>query len=726
MTKRSDLVIAESVFQGEKSWVVKDPVGLKYFQLKPPEYLVFTLLDGSATYTDLRRVVSKRFPELRPTKEDIQNLIVSFHQSGLLLIEAAEQAAPLRKQRSKEFRQKLIGLMSSLVSIKFPGVDPDRFLSWVYPKTRLLFSRTFTCFVLFLSVAAVVLVLSNFAEFFARLPQFEQFFGVKNLVYMGIVLIFTKTIHELGHGLVCKHFGGECHEIGFMLLVFTPAMYCNTSDSWILPNKWHRIAIGAGGMYFEIFMASVFTFVWWYTNPNWLHYLALNIMFLSSVSTLLFNLNPLLRYDGYYMLSDFLEIPNLSQKSKSSLINKLRVWCLGMNPVNSRMLPTRHQSLFAIYSVASFVYRWFVLVFIFYFISEVLEPYGLAIVGHLMIIISLVGMIVVPFVKLMKFFLFPGRLREVKSKKLIGSSLIVVVAVSLFCFLPVGHEVQGSFVLLPNDAQHVFVQQPGRIVEIRVFPGEQVKKGDVIAILGNSEVLTAIRQLESELSKLESTLDAYRLRRSSTPEVENLIGQLVVEIGKTKRQIEIRRTQERQLTLVADRGGTVILPPNIPQVSTSKGQLGAFSGSPFDRENQDAFLLPQTLFCYVGDPQNLKGIVAIEERNAALLSEGQPVTLLFRQSRDRRVLGVIEEVASREIEVLPRELSKTNGGYIPGEPQRDGTERPLVNMFEAVVAIENMPTEALPGFFGRARIRVGKASLGWRTYRYVLSLTNFR
>ena len=222
---------------------------------------------------------------------------------------------------------------------------------------------------------------------------------------MGVILIFTKTIHEFGHGLMCKHFGGECHEIGFMLLVLTPAMFCNTSDSWVLPNRWHRIAIGAAGMYVEIFMAAICTFIWWFTMPGWIHYLALNIMFLSSVSTIVFNLNPLLRYDGYYMLSDFLEIPNLAQKSKLSLTSKLRVWCLGMKPVNERLLPERHQVMFAVYSVASFVYRWFVMIVIFWFLAKVFEPYGLAVIGYALVGISLIGMVVVPMFKLAKFFL---------------------------------------------------------------------------------------------------------------------------------------------------------------------------------------------------------------------------------------------------------------------------------------------------------------------------------
>lgn len=725
---RRDLVITESVFQGEKNWVLKDPIALKYFQLKLPEYCVFCALDGTKSYSELRKLVTRECPEMRPTKEDIQNLIISFHRNGLLLVDAQNQAESLRKQRHKEQRQKWIGMLSSIVSIRFPGVDPDRFLSWLYPKVRVFFSFWFTCLAFCLVVSAGMLVLANFSEFYSKLPKFNQFFGLKNLVYMGFVLIFTKSIHELGHGLMCKHFGGECHEIGFMLLVFTPAMYCNTSDSWVLPNKWHRIAIGAAGMYVELFMAAVFTFVWWYTHPNWLHFLALNVMFLSSVSTILFNANPLLRYDGYYILSDWMEVPNLAQKSKTSLLNWLRVACLGMRPIASRFLPDRNQFLFALYSVASFIYRWVVLFLIFWFISEILEPYDMEIIGHLMILISLIGMVGIPMYKLVKFFSFPGRFREVKKKRLIYSSLIVASLLAIFCWFPIQHDVWGGVVILPRDAQHVYVKQAGKISEIKAFPGDLVNEGDVIAILDNSEVTTAIRQLESQLDSLESRMEAYRLSRGKIPDADKMLGQINSEIVKTRRQLAIRAKQKQQLILTADRTGIIISPPNIVETFVEEGEIGGFSGTPFDTENGGAFLMPQTLFCYVGDPSLLKAVTLIEENNAQLIEQGQNAIVLLNQLRYKRIVGTVSQVSSVELTYLPREISKTNGGFIAGEPNIDGTEKPLLRMYEATIEFEphDLQNQVRPGFFGQSRITVGKASLGWRSYRYVTGLINFR
>ena len=166
---------------------------------------------------------------------------------------------------------------------------------------------------------------------------------------LAFTLGITKVLHEFGHGLSCKHFGGECHEMGIMVLVLTPCLYCNVSDSWMLPNKWQRAMIGAAGMYVELVIASVCTFMWWFSTPGLLNNLCLNAMFICSVSTVLFNGNPLLRYDGYYILSDVTEIPNLRQKATTILSRKMGEWCLGMEMADDPFLPQSNQIFFALY-----------------------------------------------------------------------------------------------------------------------------------------------------------------------------------------------------------------------------------------------------------------------------------------------------------------------------------------------------------------------------------------
>src|SRR5207244_3763192 len=180
-------------------------------------------------------------------------------------------------------------------------------------------------------LAAVLLVATHFEAFREKLPDYHEFFSFKTIVYLWAALGCVKIIHEFGHGLSCKAFGGEVHEIGALLLCFSPCMYCNVSDAWTLPSKWKRIIISGAGIYVELIIAAIATFVWWNTPSHpFVNNMSLSLMVVCSVSTIVFNANPLMRYDGYYVLADLLEIPNLRDRCNRYLKNLVLDKCLGI------------------------------------------------------------------------------------------------------------------------------------------------------------------------------------------------------------------------------------------------------------------------------------------------------------------------------------------------------------------------------------------------------------
>ena len=730
MSTRADLVIQESVYQGEKCWVVKDPLAMKYFRLMAPEHLVLSTMRQPCSYLDLKNRLDRAFPESITKLESLQQLVVSLHRSGLLKSESSGQAKPLRKRRNKELKQKAMQLLSSIISLRLPGFDPDRLLGFLYGRLSWMFSTWFTVVVWATVIAAGSLVLGNLDEFYAKLPDFQSFFAFDNVLFMGAILILTKTVHEFGHGLMCRHYGGECHEIGFMIMVMTPAMYCNTSDSWVLPNRWHRMAIGAAGMYVELMLAAICTFIWWFTIPGWLHYLALNIMFLSSVSTLLFNANPLLRYDGYYILSDFLEIPNLAQKSKLALTSTLRVWCLGMKPVNSRLLPQRNIVAFATYSVASFVYRWMIMLFIFWFVMEIFEPWGLAALGYLMVTFSVFGMVVIPLYKMVKFFLYPGRLREVKRFNLVFTLACVLTLAALVCLVPFEQYVMGECRIRPRGAQMVYVQEPGTLVNLKVAAGDRVEEGQVLAVLENREFDLELAALHGEAAKLRLDLTGYELNRNLHLDSERLITETRTALQSVDEQISLKELQVAPLTLKANRDGIVVAPPNQVRQPSSGRDLQSWSGSPLSQENIGAFLAPNTVVCIVADPTDFEAIVVLDQMDIKLLRPKQPVKYCVEQFRDTMLSGEVSYVSQDELSLVPRELSQSNGGPIAVKPTAEG-ERPVLKLFEAFATIDpkqakEQKVKLARGFFGSAKVHVGHATLGEMGVRYLRNLINFR
>ena len=296
-----------------------------------------------------------------------------------------------------------------------------------------------------------------------------------------------KIIHEFGHGLTAKHFGGEVHEMGILFLVLRRPSIATSPIAGFLPNKWKRIWISAAGIYVECFLASIATFVWWYSTPGLMNSLAMATMFICSVNTIMFNANPLLRYDGYYVMADWLEIPNLRIKSTQFFGYLFQEKVLGLEiPVQS-YLPRSRRYLFVTYAIASYVYRWFVTFAILWFLSQVLKPYKLESVSYLLALFSLVPLVGMPFYQIFKFVRTPGRLRKVKKARAAAFGVAAIALVGGILLIPTPLRIQGSMVLKLAKPEEVYAETEGRLVELNVKNGDWVTKDTVLAKLSNPE-----------------------------------------------------------------------------------------------------------------------------------------------------------------------------------------------------------------------------------------------
>ena len=264
--KRPDLSAQRQHYLGRSYWVVKEPVGLNYFRFQDEEYAILQMLDGQTSLDEIKERFEAEFPPQKITLEELQQFLGMLHRSGLVVADVPGQGRQLRKRRDERKRKELVQALSNILCIRFKGFDPERTLIWLYGKVGWFFSPVTVFFCVMLALAAATLVLAEFDYFRAHLPEFQQFFSIHNAFLLAGVLGVTKIMHEFGHGLSCKHFGGECHEMGIMVLVLTPCLYCNVSDSWMLPSKWKRAAIGAAGMYVELVLASICTFLWWFRS----------------------------------------------------------------------------------------------------------------------------------------------------------------------------------------------------------------------------------------------------------------------------------------------------------------------------------------------------------------------------------------------------------------------------------------------------------------------------
>lgn len=735
LRRRPDLSAQRQHYQGRSYWVVKDPVGLNYFRFQEEEYFILNLLDGRTSLNQLKERFEAEFPPQKIALEEMHQFLAMLHQSGLVIADVPGQGHELHKRRGERRRKELLGAVSNVLCIRFRGVDPERILTWLYPKVRWFFAPPTVVFCLLLALAALTLITVQFDVFRAKLPAFHDFFSLRNAIGLAMTLAVTKVLHEFGHGLACKHFGGECHEMGVMILVLTPCLYCNVSDSWMLSSKWHRAAIGAAGMYVELLLASICTFIWWFSQPGTLHYMCMNVMFICSVSTILFNGNPLLRYDGYYILADLIEIPNLRPKASRILSRKLGHWLLGIEPAEDPFLPQRNQALFAVYSVAAVLYRVFILLSILFFLYRVFEPYGLEILGRLIAATALYGLIVVPLYRLGKFFYVPGRLEQVKRPRMYASLAGVTAVLLVILLVPLPHRVICTLEIQPRDAALVYVDVPGELEEIHVKQGERVMKGQRLARLENLEVDLEVADLIGQRDRYCQQLEDLDVQKHR----DSQAGAQILSVRKALQTVEeqlARRLEDRKrLDLTAPATGTLFPPPWRAKGEQLEEELPSWSGTPLDRQNLGAWLQQGELFCQIGNPTQWEAILIIDQADIEFVEEGQQVeiklealpqeTFTYSLVDNQEVTLTIEEIARSDLKISPIQHSAKGSGELPTKTDAAGRERPRSTSYQARVSLNNPGVRLLPGLRGRAKIRAGSQPLASRISRWLSRTINF-
>lgn len=719
---RKDLAFQQIHCQGKGYWVVKDPVALAYFQLQPEQHQVLQLLDGKRNLEEIREGLLEGFPFARPTLADIQSTIIDLHSKRLVRGNRFGQGMALFASGQKKRFEKLWATLKNVLYIRLSGWDPERTLTWLYPLVRWMFQPWAVAVAAVIAATAWAIVAIQFDTFRQRLPEFKQFFGWPNLVYLWVTLAITKIFHELGHGIACRHYGGECHQIGLILLVFSPTLYCDVSDSWMLPNKWQRIVIGAAGMYIEVIVSSLALFAWWFTQPGLLNHLLLNVFFISSITTVIFNLNPLMKYDGYYMLSDLLEIPNLTRKAQRLSQEAFAWYCLGIRPTPDPFMPVDGRFWFVVYSLASAAYRWVVLFGITLFLYVVLKPYELQSIGIAMAVFSVAGFVFSVGQNLYSILRAPRQ--DPLSKPKIGTTLTVLFLTILgVLFIPLPWHLESSFYIEPHDVRHVYTVVPGELAEILVKPGQVVQKGDTLARLTDREKESRYQELLTELRNHENELNTQRALNDATGialarERARTTAELVADY---KEQLEL-------LTIKAPEGGTIVAPPRTPEpkLTTPQYELGRWYGTALDPQNHGALLDSGTLVMSIAPDDRFQAILVVDQADRPDLEVGKEIEIKFDHLADRMYTGKILEIADRHLEFAPETMSNKRGGELPTVTDPKGRERLTSHAYQAIVILEGDSNLMKSGIRGRARFRVGHRSAAQWLWREIRATFHFR
>jgi putative peptide zinc metalloprotease protein len=720
---RPDLEAHAQRYEGRSFHVIKDPVNLKYFRFNDQEYFVFRSLNGEQTLEQIQKSFESSFRPERLTLEDLEVFARQLVQNGLVQHESPNAGQRLFEKQAKQRRTKRLMGLTNILYVKVPVFDPDRILNWLHRRTWWMFTNAFLFVSVVFMLAAAGLVLFKFQVFWDKLPAYHEFFRFRTFLYMWLSLGIVKIIHEFGHGLSCKAFGGECHQMGFLFMCFSPSMYCNVSDSWTLANKWQRMLISFAGIYVELMIAAASTFVWWYT-PHWpfVNNIALCLMTLCSVSTFMFNANPLMRFDGYYILADWLEVPNLREKANKFLNRLASRLCLGVeHPEQAYMAPGR-KWLFVIYAITSWIYRWVVTFGILYFLLTWLKPYKLEAVSYMLAGAALASMIVWPMVNMVRNIRQRGRLPDMKMNRVRITILVALLVLGAFFFLPLPiNRVIETGQVQSRDGYvfQVTVPDPGgQLIEQLVRDGDIVKPGQKLAEFRNSRQSLRTEQLENEVNFLRNQLAVVEAQKKAAP--KDAIAQASYQEELARVENKLRAAEENLLfeqratrdlsDLRADRGGMILGAP------TKKDQFKFW-----DKAESGPF-------CKIADPTKLRVLLPVSPTEYRELRENldrvrheRPAeqafleaSILLADRSDRLFQGRVTTLPDRHEDNIPIGLTSRGGGPVAVKPSDNpGVNEPVAQTYVVSVEIIDPDRTIIPGTQAKVKVYLRWRSAAW-------------
>jgi len=491
--------VRKQMFRGETWYVLRDPFNNQFFRLRPGAHDFVIRLRPDRTVEAVWEECLERYPDTAPGQEDVIQLLTQLYFANLLHFEMPADSAKLferyRKRRQREIQSKLLSIMF----IRIPLFDPENLLRRMMPFFKYLISPLGAILWLSVVIAAGKLVVDHFDTV---TDQVQGILAPDNLFLMYVSLVVIKSLHEFGHAVVCRQFGGEVHTMGVMFLIFTPLPYMDATSSWSFRSRWQRAFVGGAGMITEIFVAALATFVWVRTGSGALHSLAYNMMFIASVSTVLFNGNPLLRFDGYYILSDLLDIPNLHTRARKHLRHLVERYVFGCKDSFSPSQSFKEAFWLSIFGVLSGIYRVVVFAGIILFVAD-----KFLLAGLLMALICVISWGVVPLFKLVTYLASNPRLARTRVRAITVCIVFFAMVLSFLGVCPFPNRFRAPGVVEAVQYIQVVNDAPGYVVNVRVPSGTEVGAGTPLIELSDRELEL---EIEATLAQREETLAMQR------------------------------------------------------------------------------------------------------------------------------------------------------------------------------------------------------------------------
>ena len=666
---RSHARIHRHEYAGRRWYVLQDRISRRSHRLNPAAHFVVGLMDGRRSLQDLWDAAVARFGDEAPTQDEMIQLLGQLHSADLVQCQAAPDVEELLRRARRTRSRTLVAKLLAPLAIKVPLFDPDRLLERWLPWFRPLFGP---------AGALAWLALVGWAAFTAAQHWNEltqdignRVLAPENLLVLGLVFPLLKAAHEFGHACAVKAWGGEVHEMGVMFLVLMPVPYVDASAASAFPERRHRVVVGAGGMAVELAIAAVALFLWVDMQPGVLRAVLFNVMLIAGVSTVLFNANPLLRFDGYYILSDLIDIPNLRQRAQQYLGATLQRRVLGVANDTVQATP-REAAWFVFFSIASFIYRLTVTFAIALFVGTHYFA-----VGVLLALWAVASGIVAPVLWLVGFIAFSPRLRRKRTRAALTSGAVAVALFVLLFLVPLPSWTNAQGVLWDAEQSVVRGGADGFVQRVTAQPGARVRRGDPLIEAVDPLLPPRLKMVQAEKEAAEARYQAER--------VENLAASLITLEKVKALDVDLHRLEERTRELVvrapADGVFALAAPENLPGRYLKQGE-------PFAHVIPEGRVTCRVLITQQSVDQVRSGTRAVTAR-------------LAERPRDTVPGRILREVPLAMDRLPSLALSQLGGGEVALDP-RTGAAKTLLTHFEFEI---ELLTERPVGAGGRVYLR---------------------
>jgi putative peptide zinc metalloprotease protein len=670
---RAHAEIHRQRFRGEVWYLVQDHQTGRFHRISPAAHLVICMMDGRRTVHDIWVRVGEKLGEDQPTQEEIIRLLAQLHGADLLAGTLPPNMEELSERAQTQARQNLMMRIRNPLALRFPLLDPDGFLTATLPALRPLFTVAGLIGWTILVTVGVVTGAMNSVALSSNLD--DQLLTTQNVALLLLAYPLVKAFHELGHAYATKAFGGVVHEIGVLILIFIPVPYVDASASAAFGNKWSRAAVGAAGIMVEAALASIAVLVWVSAEPGLVRALAFNVILIGGLSTLLFNGNPLLKFDGYYVLSDLLEIPNLAARANKHVIYLIQRYAFGiLDGISSPVTARGEAAWFVLYALGALAYRLSIMLTIALFVAGKLFFVGVALA-----VASIVAGLVWPIFKGVRFIFESPLLQRKRRRAMLVCSATASAALLLVLAVPMPFATMAQGVVWVGEQSTVRALSDGFVADVPVQSGGFVDAGTRLVAGEDATLVEATAILAKQLEELHLRLDAAMPKDIVQA---NIVRE---QIRHIEGQLELSRQHLADLNLTASKAGTFLVmdEADLPGRFLHKGDVVGY---------------------ILGEDDPIVRVVVPQNDVDPVRRETVKVEVRLADDIEHVLAArVLREVPSATAEIPHLALATTGGGQVLLDPSKTDHPKPLEALFHFDLRIMGSVPRARLG--GRVYVR---------------------